>query len=300
MVAGRVLFASSTATMPRMLWNLAILLALAYAALVALVYLFQSRLVYFPQIGREMAATPKAYGLAFEPVTLTTEDGEKLSAWWVPHDSAAGTVLIFHGNAGNISHRIDYLTMFHRLGYSSLLVDYRGYGQSTGSPSEEGTYRDAEAAWSWLTKERRLAARDIVVLGESLGGAVAVWLAARVHSRALVVASCFTSVPALGSQVYPFLPVRLISRFSYDSLGTIGSVKAPVLVAHSREDDIIPFAHGKALYDAAPEPKQFLEMRGGHNDGFLFVREEWVKQLGEFLERVRVPKPETATADERR
>ena len=218
----------------------------------------------------------------------------------MPHERAEGTALIFHGNAGNISHRIDYLTMFHRLGYSTLLVDYRGYGQSTGSPSEEGTYRDAEAAWNWLTKERGLAARDIVVLGESLGGAVAVWLAARVNPRALVVASCFTSVPEFGAQVYPFLPVRLISRFSYDSLGTIKSVKAPVLIAHSREDDIIPFSHGKALYDAAPEPRQFLEMRGGHNDGFIFMRQEWVAQLAAFLESTRARNSENATADGRR
>lgn len=286
--------------MARMFLNLVLLIALGYAALVALVYLFQARLVYFPQIAREIAATPQAYGLAYEPVTLTTSDGEKLAAWWVPHEGAAGTVLIFHGNAGNISHRLDYLTMFNRLGYATLLVDYRGYGQSTGSPSEEGTYRDAEAAWQWLTGERGVPARDIVVLGESLGGAVAVWLAARVNPRALVVASCFTSVPDLGAHVYPFLPVRLISRFSYDSLATIRSVKAPVLIAHSREDDIIPFAHGRALYEAAPEPKQFLEMRGGHNDGFIFMRQEWVAQLAAFLESTRARKPETATADERR
>ena len=284
--------------MPRMLWNLAILLAIAYAALVVLVYFFQSWLVYFPQVGRGIEVTPKAYGLAFDPVALTTEDGEKLSAWWVPHDSTAGTVLIFHGNAGNISHRIDYLTMFHRLGYSSLLVDYRGYGQSTGSPSEHGTYRDAEAAWRWLTEVKGVPGRDIVLLGESLGGAVTAWLGARVSPRAVVIASSFTSVPALGAQVYPFLPVRLISRFSYDSLGAIKGIKAPILIAHSSDDDIIPYAHGKALYDAAPEPKQFLEMRGGHNDGFLFMREEWIKQLAAFLERARAAKTEGVTADE--
>ena len=283
-----------------MLWNLISFLVIAYAALVALTYFFQTRLIYFPQIGREISATPLAYGLKFEAVTLATTDGEKLAAWWVPREHAAGTALIFHGNAGNISQRIDYLTMFHRLGYASLIVDYRGYGQSTGSPSEDGTYRDAEAAWDWLTKERGMAAADIVVLGESLGGAVAIWLAARVKPRALVIASSFTSVPDLGAQVYPFLPVRLISRFSYDNLSMLRSVEAPVLVAHSPDDDIIPFAHGRALFEAAREPKQFLEMRGGHNDGFIFMREEWVKQLAAFLERARVQKPETATADERR
>ncbi len=273
--------------MPRMLWNFLILLALGYAALVALVYFFQPRLVYFPQVSREIAATPLAYGLAFEPVTVATADGEKLAAWWVPHERAGGTVLIFHGNAGNISHRLDYLTMFHRLGYSSFIVDYRGYGRSTGSPSEEGTYRDAEAAWRWLTNERGVAPGDIVVFGESLGGAVAAWLATRVKPRALVLASTFTSVPDLGAQVYPFLPVRLISRFSYDSREAIKAIKAPILIAHSRDDDIVPFAHGKALYETAGEPKQFLEMRGGHNDGFIFTRPEWIAQLSAFLESAR-------------
>ena len=151
------------------------------------------------------------------------------------------------------------------------------------------SYRDAEAAWSWLTKERKLIAGDIVVLGESLGGAVAAWLAARVKPRALILASAFTSVPDLGSQVYPFLPVRLISRFSYDTRAAIDAVNAPILVAHSRDDDIIPFAHGKALFEAAREPKRFLEMRGGHNDGFIFMRKEWVAQLAAFLESTRAP-----------
>lgn len=268
-----------------MLWSLLTSLAIAYGAVLVLVYVFQSRLVYFPQIGREVAVTPRAYGLAFDPVIIATADGEKLAAWWVPAERARGTVLIFHGNAGNISHRLDYLTMFHRMGYSSLIIDYRGYGQSTGSPSEEGTYRDAEAAWRWLTSERGVKAGDVVLLGESLGGAVAAWLAARVTPRALVLASVFTSVPELGAQVYPFLPVRLISRFSYDTLGALKSVNVPVLVAHSRDDDIIPFTHGRTLYEAANEPKQFLEMRGGHNDGFLFMRQEWVAQLSAFLER---------------
>jgi fermentation-respiration switch protein FrsA (DUF1100 family) len=271
--------------MARMLWNLLVMLGIAYLAVVVLVYLFQTNLVYFPQIGREVAVTPKVHGLQHEAVTIATEDGERLSAWWVPAETARGTVLIFHGNAGNISHRLDYLVMFHRLRYSSLIIDYRGYGTSTGSPSEAGTYRDAEAAWRWLTDTRKVAPRDIVLFGESLGGGVASWLAARVSPRALVLASSFTSVPDLGAQVYPFLPVRWMSRFSYDSIAALRAVKAPVLVAHSRDDDIVPFSHGRRLFEAASEPKSFLEMRGGHNDGFIFVRREWVAELAAFLDR---------------
>lgn len=268
-----------------MLLDVLISVAIAYVCVLGLVFVFQSRLVYYPQIGREIAVTPQAYGLAFDPVEIATEDGEKLHAWWVPAAGARGAVLIFHGNAGNISHRLDYLLMFSRLGYSTLIVDYRGYGKSTGSPSEDGTYRDAVAAWRHLTEGRGVRPADIVIFGESLGGAVASWLAARYAPRAVVLTSTFTSATDLGAQVYWFLPVRLISRFRYDNLANLRAIRSPVLIAHSRDDDIVPFAHGQRLFAAANEPKQFLEMRGGHNSGFIFAREEWVQVLAGFLER---------------
>ncbi|MDP1716601.1 MAG: alpha/beta hydrolase [Burkholderiales bacterium] len=265
--------------------NIVAAVAIAYAAIVLLLFIFQSRLVYFPQIGREIAATPQAYALEFESVNIATEDGETLHAWWVPAQDARVTILFFHGNAGNISHRIDYLRMFRKLGLATLIFDYRGYGNSTGTPSEAGTYRDAVAAWRWLTQTRGLGPENIVYVGESLGGAVASGLAEQHAPRALVLLSTFTSAPDLGAQVYPFIPVRLISRFSYDNLARIGRIKVPVLVAHSRDDDIVPFAHGRRIFEAAGEPKQFLEMRGGHNDGFIFMREEWVGVLAAFLEQ---------------
>lgn len=268
-----------------MLLDVLIPVAVVYACVLGLVFVFQSRLVYYPQIGRAVTVTPQAYGLAFESVELATEDGEKLHAWWVPAAGARGTVLMFHGNAGNISHRLDYLLMFSRLGYSTLIMDYRGYGNSTGSPTEEGTYRDALAAWRYLTEKRGVRPADIVVFGESLGGAVASWLAARHRPRALVLASTFTSVTDLGAQVYWLLPVRLLSRFRYDNFANLKAIRSPVLIAHSRDDDIVPFAHGQKLFDAASEPKQFLETRGGHNEGLIFVHEEWVRTLADFLGR---------------
>jgi len=270
-------------------WNLLIFIAIAYAAIVTVLFLFQSRLVYFPNIDRELSVTPQAYGLDFESVNLPTEDGETLHAWWVPAKDARGTILFFHGNAGNISHRIDYLRMFRKLGYATLIFDYRGYGNSTGSPSEAGTDRDAAAAWRWLTQTRGLRPEEIVYAGESLGAAVASGLAVRHPPRALVLLSTFTSVPDLGAKIYPFIPVRLISRYSYDNRAHVRQIKVPVLVAHSRDDDIVPFAHGRRVFEAANEPKQFLEMSGGHNDGFIFMREEWVKTLAAFLERTGAP-----------
>ena len=269
-----------------MVGKMALVLLLGYAAILGFVYVAQGSLVYYPQMGREIATTPAAVGLTYEDVTIATDDGEKLNAWWLPAANARGAVLLFHGNAGNISHRIDYARMFGALGYGTLLVDYRGYGKSTGTPTEEGTYRDALASWRWLTGTRGLRERDIVIFGESLGGAVATWLAERHAPRALVIASTFTSVPNLGAEIYRFLPVRLLSRIKYDTLKSLPNVRAPVLVIHSRGDDIIPFSHGEKLYAAAREPKEFLELRGGHNDGFVFMSPEWKRALGAFLERV--------------
>jgi len=304
--------------MRRMLGELLIPLGLAYGAVLVLVFVFQSRLVFFPGTGREVVVTPQSYGLGFETVGIQTADGETLQAWWVPAEGARGTVLFFHGNAGNISHRLDYLLMFNRLRYSTLIVDYRGYGRSTGTPSEEGTYRDAEAAWDYLRHARLAQPRDVVIAGESLGAAVATRLAAelsllplgeghgmregrREHRapafpseertkagmgpRAVVLLSTFTSATDLGAEVYWFLPVRLLSRIGYDNRENLKRIRAPVFIAHSRDDDIVPYAHGKRLYEAANEPKAFLEMRGGHNDGFIFTQPEWVAQLGAFLDR---------------
>ncbi len=271
--------------MRRMVGELLIPLGLAYGAVLVLVFVFQSRLVFFPGTGREVVVTPQSYGLGFEAIGIRTADGETLQAWWVPAEGARGTVLFFHGNAGNISHRLDYLLMFNRLRYSTLIVDYRGYGGSTGAPSEAGTYRDAEAAWDYLRHARLARPRDVVIAGESLGAAVATWLAAEVGPRAVVLFSTFTSATDLGAEVYWFLPVRLLSRIGYDNRENLKRIRAPVFIAHSRDDDIVPYAHGKRLFEAANEPKAFLEMRGGHNDGFIFTQPEWVAQLGAFLDR---------------
>jgi len=274
----------------RVIINLLIAAAVAYALMILFVFLYQPRLVYFPQVERELTATPRAAGLDYEDVTLTTADNVKLHGWWVPSRNARGTILLMHGNAGNISHRLGYLTMFNRLGYSVLLFDYRGYGKSGGHPDEEGTYRDAEAAWLHLAATRNVAPRDIVMVAESLGGGVATWLATKYPPRALVLASTFRSVPDLGAQIYPWLPVRLLARITYDNLGRIAKVDAPVLIAHSRDDDVIPFAHGEALFAAAREPKQMLVLAGGHNDGFLFTRDAWIAAVGAFLDRIAIKK----------
>ena len=258
-----------------------------YVAMLALVFWFQGKLIFFP-LQELYSLTPQARGLAYEAVKLRSEDGEQLAAWWIPASASKpvqGTVLLFHGNAGNISHRSDYAAMFYGLGYNTFLVDYRGYGESTGKPSEAGTYRDATASWAWLTATRGIKAADIVIFGESLGGGIATWLAAKQAPRALILSSTFTSVPDLGAEIYPWLPVRWISRIHYNNLANLAQVRVPLLIAHSPEDEIIAYAHGERLYAVAHEPKTFLKMRGGHNEGLVFAREQWVRAVQEFLQR---------------
>lgn len=267
-----------------MMWQILGMLAAAYAGLAGVLYFSQSSMVYYPEIGREIIATPRQAGLDYEEVRLLAADGVALHGWFVPSAQSRGTVLFLHGNAGNISHRLDFLLMFHRLGYNTLIIDYRGYGNSAGKPSEQGTYLDAEAAWRHLTETRKIPPDTIALFGESLGGAVAAWLAVRHPPAALVIASGFTSVPDLAAKFYPYLPVRRLSRFSYDTREYLQSVAAPVFIAHSPDDEIIPYRHGRALYDAAKPPKQFLELSGGHNEGFIFVRDSWARALGEFLD----------------
>ncbi len=267
------------------LLRILVVVGAAWVIVVAWVWLTQDRLVYFPQIGRDNPATPAAAGLPFEDLRIGTADGETLAAWWVPAttDRVNGAVLLFHGNAGSIADRVMYLPHFTAMGYGVLLVDYRGYGRSSGSPDEAGTHADARAAWRWLTVERGFATGDIVLVGESLGGAVAAALAAQVQPRALLLLSTFTSVNDLGSELYPWLPVRFISRFRYGTLQGVQDYRGPVLVAHSRDDEIVPFAHAQRLQAAAGARGRLLEMRGGHNDAFLFGAPERVVAVAEFF-----------------
>jgi len=267
----------------RMMLHALGILAAAYAGMALLLYIFQPHLVFYPGTGREIIANPTRIGLQFEDLHLETSDGVSLHGWYVPAVQPHGTVLFLHGNAGNISYRLDSVLMLHRLGYDTLIFDYRGYGLSSGKVTEQGTYLDAEAAWRYLVEQRHFPSCRIVLFGESLGGAIAAWLAARQHPAALVIASGFTSVPDLARKIYPFLPVRWLARIRYDTRDYLRYVNTPVMVAHSPEDEIIPFEHGIALFEAANPPKQFLELAGGHNDGFIFMRESWVKALGEFL-----------------
>ncbi len=264
------------------LWSIVSTLIVAYLAMVALMFIMQPSFVYFPYA--TLDTTPARNALAFEDVYLDTEDGVRLHGWLLPAEKARFTLLFLHGNGGNISHRIDSLEIFHRLGLDTLIIDYRGYGRSEGKPTEQGTYRDAAAAWRFLTEERGVPAERIVVFGRSLGGAVAAWLAERERPRALILESTFTSLPELGAHHYPYLPVRWLSRFRYNTLERLARIQCPVLVVHSRDDEIVPFVHGERLFAGAGAAASFLEIAGGHNDGFLTSGARYGDGLRAFLD----------------
>lgn len=259
-------------------------LAVGYGAITGLAFAFQDHLLFQPS--SRLIATPEDVGLDFETVHLDTEDGETLHGWWIPAaDVSQGTLLFFHGNAGNISGRIESVQQFHELGLNVLIVDYRGYGRSTGSPSEEGVYRDATACWQYLTETRGVAPEDIVIFGRSLGAGPATWLAVQEQAGVVILESPFTSVPDIGAHHYSFLPVRALATNEFPNEERVGEIDAPVLVIHSRADRVVPFEQGQRVYEAASEPKQFLEIQGGHNDGFLVSAEEYKRTIGQFLEK---------------
>jgi len=278
------------------LLNLLTIAAGIYALLSLILYLFQGSMVYLSNLpGRALEATPASIGLDYENVRIDTSDDERLHGWFVPAPESRGTLLFFHGNAGNISHRLESIAIFHELGLDVLIIDYRGYGESSGRTTEQGTYLDAAAAWDHLVNERGIAPERIVVFGRSLGGAVAAWLGARLKSgrgpAAVIIESSFTSGVDMARRLYPFLPVRLITRLRYPVADYVAELECPALVVHSRDDEIIPFNMGQSIYAAVEQRKSFLELRGDHNAGFWISRDVYIAGLAEFLDSVLAPLP---------
>jgi len=256
--------------------------ALAYVGVGLLLFFKQRSYIYFPS--RTVRATPAELGLPYEEISLTAQDGIVLAAWLVKAESGADaaarpTGLFCHGNGGNIGDRLATLQTFAQMGFDTLIFDYHGYGASEGKPGEEETYRGALAAWKYLTETRQIPPARILLFGRSLGGAVAAWLATQEEPGLLVMESTFTSIPAMAATMYPVYPTRWLSRFSYDTLARMPEIRCPVIVAHSREDEMIPFQQGRALYKAAREPKLFFELQGSHNAGGLDIAPGYRDQL---------------------
>lgn len=258
--------------------------AVLYAIFALLLYVFQQRLVFFPTTGA-YPVTPDFIDLSWRDVSLTADDGTRIVGWFVEGpDEDAPVVLFFHGNAGDMSHRLGILKALHHLGAATLMIDYRGYGRSGGRPDEDGLYQDARAAWQWLTREAGYAPDRIVLFGRSLGGPVAAWLAAQHEPAGLVLESAFTSMPHLAAHHYPWLPARWLARYDFDTEAAIARSECPLLIAHSADDEIVPFHHADALAAVRPETTRRVRLSGSHNDPSLEVDEAWRSALGDFIQ----------------
>jgi fermentation-respiration switch protein FrsA (DUF1100 family) len=258
---------------------LIITVALVFLNLV--IYQQQAGMIFYPT--KDVDQSPTDWGMAFEEVDIEAADGIRLHGWFIPRDGANRVLLFFHGNAGNISHRGDTIHLFHRLGMNVLIIDYRGYGKSQGTPSEAGLYRDARAAWDYLVDEKQYSKQDIIIFGRSLGGAVAADLAMAVKPGGLILESTFSSARDMARQIFSVITYLLHIRYSFDTVDKLAHINSPVLVLHSREDEIIPHAQGIKVYEAANEPKQFFEMKGDHNYGFIQSQPGYEIKLADWL-----------------
>lgn len=268
-------------------------IVLAYAGIVVAVRLGEKEMVYHPA-DRAVQAPAPAFKLQQRSVHYASGDGTALSAWIVPaaaHDSTGMWLLICHGNYGNIGYgeRPEFYAFARDIGLNLLAFDYRGFGESSGSPDEAGFYQDAMASWQYLTDSLHVPPSHIILFGHSLGSGVATELATRVDAAALVLEGAYTSVTDVGAEIYPLLPVRLLSTQRFPSLARIASVQEPKLFLHSPEDDVIPYAHSRRLFAAAGAPKSFVAVRGGHMEAYSTDKEVYFGALAKLVSTVTPP-----------
>jgi len=259
-----------------------------YLFFVLFMFLTQRSAVFQPVA--EHVTDPAAYQMEYSDQFLTNRLGTRIHAWHLRYPGASRTVLFCHGNAGNVSHRMETLKLFRELGVSVLIFDYSGYGKSAGRPSEKATEADARAAWDYLM-ESGVAPDEVIIFGRSIGGGVAVSLAAElaregVAPAGLVLESTFTSMVDVGKSHYPWLPISLLSRYRYESATKAEALDVPTLVIHSRDDEIVPWTLGRGLYDALPGDPSFLEIHGSHNSGYMDSRDVYLQGLSKFLQEI--------------
>lgn len=266
-------------------------LAVLVLILVTSLFLFYPRVesffIYFPQSHFDFS--PEEFRLQYKEAHFHTEDDNQLHGWFFPSEKDGPVILHFHGNAGNISHRLDLVQPFLRKGLSVFLVDYRGFGKSSGRPSEPGLYKDGLAAWSYLVEKERIAPERIILHGHSIGAAIAIEVALQKKVRSLVIESAFTSTKDMAKTMALFALFSPVFPAHYNNLEKIPRVSAPKLVIHGERDEIVPFAMGQKLFEAAASPKSFYPVKdAGHNDVFLVGGEKYFEAFAEFARSARI------------
>lgn len=256
-----------------------------YLILFFLALIGQKYVIFFPK--RAIKATPEDWGLNYQEIKLETPDSEQIYAWFIPGERKSPVILFCHGNSSNMSSpaHLQIMNIFNSLKMSAIIFDYRGFGKSSGSPDELGSYLDVETVWSYLVLERKFSPEDIVIWGRSLGGGVASYLAMKKKNcQALVLEASFLSVVDVARRLVPFLPLSIIIHHNYPVKKYISVIDCPILIFHSKDDETVPFAHGKKLFDLANEPKSFIELSGSHNLGFLVSKQRYIQGIQAFLE----------------
>lgn len=258
-------------------------LFLIYIFLCFYLYFNQDAYIFFPE--KTITSAPSAFGMKYENLFIVAKDGVKINVWYIPNGNSA---LIIHcnGNAGNLSERVEKFSLFNSLGYSVIGFDYRGYGKSEGKPSEEGLYMDLRSVINFA-EEKGYKKSEIILYGESIGGGVALQLASEMQFSVLILESTFTSIYDMARIYYKLFPTSFLLKSKFDNLSKIKKVKCPVVIMHSKEDEIVPYSMGQTLYENASEPKIFLNLEKGHNDGGIIVSREAISKLKSFLEESR-------------
>ncbi len=263
------------------IWSIVRVLLLIYAGFGVVLYFTQTMLI-FPG-GRSVHTTPAAYNWEYDEIEVEPAPDETSHGWYVYADDSRGVVLFSTGNAGTIADRMVSIGQFRDLGFDVCIYDYGGYGKSSGRPSEKRLYADIRAFWYYLTEERGVEPDRIVLFGRSLGSGPTCELATEVRPGAIILESAFLSVASMAREMFPVYPARLMVRHRFDNAAKIGDADAPLLFIHSHDDEIVSFRQGRELYELAPQPKEFLEIRGGHNDAFMVSQHEYEKTLTRFL-----------------
>lgn len=249
-----------------------------------LIMIFEEQMIYFPFKYPEGYWKPEELGLNVEDCYFTTSDTIRLHGWFIAMKNPRPTLLWCHGNAGNITHRIDLAKKLLALNMNIFIFDYRGYGRSEGEPSEDGLYRDVVAAYDYLLTRSDVDSQHIILFGQSLGSAVAVDVATKRSCAALILEAPFTSASDVARSLMPWLPIHWVIKSKFDSISKIKTIRTPVLIIHGTNDDTIPFELGKKLFITANEPKWFYEIPGAsHNDTYIIGGKEYFQRIDEFL-----------------
>lgn len=242
-----------------------IIAAIFYLAVVVFMATNQARFIYIPK--PQYQESPITYQIPYDTVAFKTVDNETLYGWYMSNVKNSDTILFCHGNFGNMSYHLEHMMNLYRMGYSLFCFDYRGFGQSEGTPSEHGTAKDIQAAWRYLVETKQVDPQKIIIYGHSLGAAIALQLRPIIYPKAFVLEGAFVSIDQMAQHHYPFLPVKPFLAIHYNNLDAIKAVKCPLVMMHSPQDGVVPYAYGQALFKAAPCPKQFIVLSGDHNSG---------------------------------